>query len=155
MAIDTTNLRDEAFRLLGRLITRSDPGRLEEWAALGLTMTQLRTLFLLRAEPAVTAGGLAQRLGVTPPTLTRIMDRLVRHNLVERVADADDRRLVRHYLSERGSEVVEEIERSGRARMNEWFSRLDDDQITRLVQSLREVSDAYESMEAELTGVAV
>jgi len=155
MTVDTATLREEAFHLVGRFITRADPGRLEEWATLGLTMTQLRALFLLRAEPALPAGGLAERLGITPSTLTRIVDRLVRHDLIERVPDADDRRLVRHYLSTRGAEVVESIERSGRQRMNELFSRLDDAQLARLVEALRDVNAAGDAIESEPAGVAV
>src|SRR5438093_261414 len=64
--------RDEAFRLFGRLVARSDPGRLEAWADLGLTMTQLRLLFLLRTADGLSAGTIADQLGVTPSTLTRI-----------------------------------------------------------------------------------
>jgi MarR family len=68
--------REEAFRLFGKLVARSDPGRLEAFADLGLTMTQLRLLFLLRGADGLSAGALADQLGVTPSTLTRIMDRL-------------------------------------------------------------------------------
>lgn len=151
MAIE--DLREEAFRLIGRIIIRSDPGRLEEWATLGLTMTQLRVLFLLRADPGLSAGALAERLDVTPSTFTRIMDRLVRNDLIERVADAGDRRLVRHFLSQRGSDAVEELERNGRARFNEVFSRLKDDQLERLVDALRDLGEAAEAVEAGHTTV--
>jgi DNA-binding MarR family transcriptional regulator len=73
------------------------------------------------------------------------MDRLVRNELIERVADAQDRRLVRHYLSARGASAVEELERSGRARFNEVFSRLTDAQLARLVEALRDLEAAADA----------
>src|SRR2546425_9955051 len=98
-AMDEVELRDEAYLLFGRLIARSDPGRFEAWAGLGLTMTQLRVLFILRGEDGLPAGSLAEYLEITPSTVTRIMDRLVSNGLVRREVDDDDRRLVRHRLT--------------------------------------------------------
>jgi len=142
-------LREQAFQLFGRVLTRSDPGRLEAWVGLGLTMTQLRVLFLLRMEPGASAGALADRLSVTPPTLTRIMDRLVRSNLVRRQVDDEDRRLVRHYLTSAGLRTVEELERTGRERMGRVFGRLSRQQLERVVAALQDLVEATEQVEAE------
>jgi len=131
---DTT--RDEAFRLFGKLVARSDPGRLEAWADLGLTMTQLRLLFLLRPADGLSAGAIADQLGVTPSTLTRIMDRLVRHDFVRRETDCNDRRLV-------------EMERFGRARMDRILARLSPLELERVVLGLRDLSAAFETAEVE------
>ncbi len=146
---DEATLRNEAFQLFGRLVIRSDPSRLEAWVGLGLTMTQLRVLFLLRAEEGLSARALAEGLSVTPSTLTRIMDRLVRNHLVRREEDHGDRRLVRHFLSESGLRSVEELERTGRARMDSVFKRLSHEQVERLVLALRDLSAAQEALEAE------
>src|SRR3990172_9366369 len=144
---DVTGLRSEAFQLFARLVTRSDPSRLEAWVGLGLTMTQLRVLFMLRAEGGLSAGALAERLSVTPSTLTRIMDRLVRNDLVRREVDDDDRRLVRHRLTSAGLRTVEEMERTGRARMNQIFGRLSHEELQRLVLALRDLAAAAEAGE--------
>ena len=138
------DLREEAFLLLGRVVTRSDPGRLEAWAGLGLTMTQLRVLFMLRDGDGVPAGALAESLGVTPSTLTRIMDRLVQNRLVRREPDEEDRRLVRHRLTNRGRSTVQELERSGRARMDAILDHMSVEQLERLVAALRDFTDAVE-----------
>lgn len=148
MLSERDSLRERAFYLFARAMTRSDPGRLEAWVELGLTMTQLRVLFLLRAENGASAGALAERLNVTPSTLTRIVDRLVREELVQRETDNDDRRMVRHYLSATGSSTVTEIERRGRARMDEVLDRLSAPQLERLVAALEDLADALEAQEA-------
>ena len=141
------DLRDEAFALWGRIVIRSDPGRLEALAGLGLTMTQLRALFSLRAEGGSSAGALAETLGVTPSTLTRLMDRLARNQLIRREPDERDRRLVRHVLTDEGMRTVEEVERVGRARMNLILEHLSPDQLDRLVLALRDLSEATDAAE--------
>lgn len=141
--------REDAYQLFGRIVARSDPSRLDELATLGLTITQLRVLFLLRAEPDLSAGALAERLDVTPSTLTRIMDRLVRNALIERVPAKEDRRLVLHSLSDAGRELVEETERRYRAKMDRVLSRLNEQQVARLVEALRDLAEATDAAEAE------
>lgn len=144
-------LLEEAFQLWGRTMVRTDPSRLESWAGLGLTLTQLRVLFILRDNPNLTAGALAEGLAVTPPTLTRIMDRLVRHDLVRRLVDDEDRRCVCHSLTERGLETVEEIARTGRAFLYDVLRRLSREQLERLVAGLRDLLEATEA--AQRAGV--
>ena len=142
-------LLEEAFHLLGRTIARVDPGRLEAWVELGLTMTQLRVLFILRAEDGASARALAERLNVTPSTLTRIVDRLVGQGLVRRTVDEEDRRLVRHCLTDAGASTVEELERAGRTRLNEVFGRLSREELERLVTALRDLAVAMDAVEAK------
>jgi len=144
-----SELYEEVVRLLWRIITRSDPGRLEAWAGVGLTMTQLRVLFLLREDEGMTARALAESLSVTPSTLTRIMDRLVRGQLVQREEDPDDRRLVRHYLTQTALDMVGELERTGRERMDNLLNRLSEGQLGRLAEALRDFAAVAEEVEAE------
>ncbi len=149
MASEQDPLRERAFHLFGRAIVRSDPARLEAWVELGLTMTQLRVLFLLRTEDGASAGAMAESLKVTPSTLTRIVDRLVRQGLIRRETDDGDRRLVRHYLSASGASTVGELERSGRARMNVVIDRLSAPQLERLVAALADLTAALDAQEAD------
>ena len=149
MTSERDPLREQAFILFARTIARSDPARLEAWVELGLTMTQLRVLFLLRTEDGASAGAMAESLKVTPSTLTRIVDRLVRQGLIRRETDDGDRRLVRHYVSASGASTVEELERSGRARMNAVMDRLSAPQLERLVAALADLTAALDAQEAE------
>lgn len=133
---------EEAFHLLAGILVRSDPSRLEAWAGVGLTMTQLRVLFLVREHEGASARMLAESLSVTPSTLTRIMDRLVRNHLVQRRVDEEDRRLVRHYLTPSGVDMVSELERTGREKMFRTFRHLQPEQLDRLVLALRDLAAA-------------
>jgi DNA-binding MarR family transcriptional regulator len=138
---------EQTIRLYGRTLALVDPSRLEAWVGLGLTMTQLGVLFLLRQEAGMPAGLLAERLRVTPSTLTRMVDRLVRLNLVRRQEDSDDRRLVRHYLTQEGAQSLEEMARTGRAYLTEILCQLPREKVRRLLEALQDLTQAAETVE--------
>ncbi|MGH9062514.1 MAG: MarR family winged helix-turn-helix transcriptional regulator [Acidimicrobiales bacterium] len=70
-------------------------------AEVELSLPQYRLLFLL-AEGRIAASALADRLAVSRPSVTAVVDGLVSRGLVERQPDPDDRRLVRHELTPAG-----------------------------------------------------
>jgi DNA-binding MarR family transcriptional regulator len=107
---------------------------------------------MLRATPGAPAGVLAENLRVTPPTVTGLVDRLVRSGAVRREEDPKDRRLVRNTLTERGQEVLGEVEREGRTFLGQLFERLSPEQLSRLVESLEALVVAAEE-EPALTHV--
>ncbi len=149
--IEENRLIEEALQLYGRTLAFSDPSRLEAWVGLGLTPTQIRVLYVLRQDGGAPAGFLAERLGVTPSTLTRIVDRLARLGLVRRQEDDEDRRLVRHYLTAKGGETLSELERTGRAFLTQILHQLPREKLERLLCALEDLSQAAEAVEK--TGV--
>jgi DNA-binding MarR family transcriptional regulator len=100
----------------GRLLrTRADA----ELSDLGVGAPALGVLLRLVEDDGLTQADLSRRQRVEAPSMCRMVDRLERDGLVERRADADDRRATRVHLSpegravaERGAAVVDAIERS-------------------------------------------
>jgi DNA-binding MarR family transcriptional regulator len=73
----------------------------DAWMNLNLTVPQVKTLFFVSNQPGTTPTRLATALGVTPPNVTGIVDRLVEQGLlVRRNSDADRRCLVLHTTDE-------------------------------------------------------
>lgn len=103
---------ESAMLVLQQALSTFDPLRLRAWSKLGLTTAQLRLLFLIREQPGVTAGELATRLSVTPPTVSGIVERLVRMHLARREEDPSDRRLVRNHLTDEGEAACSRLEHS-------------------------------------------
>ena len=152
MQITDSEVRTQAYQLLGQLLVRADPARMEQWAGLGLTMTQVRVLYTLQMEDGLAAGELAERLNVRPSTVTRIVDRLVRNKLVARDLDESDRRLVRHRLTTKGADVFRELQSMGRERLTRVFDRLDDRQVERVVEALQDLIEAVGAVASEEQG---
>ena len=63
-------------------------------AALGLGITDMKTLSILLREGPMTAGQIAKRLSLTTGAVTNLIDRLERRGLVQRQRDSKDRRKV-------------------------------------------------------------
>jgi DNA-binding MarR family transcriptional regulator len=126
----------QAMKLYAQAMAIVDPIRVRLWSEAELTTSQLRLLILLRQEPGATLSSLAAHLRVSPPTASGLVDRLVRQDYLRREGDPNDRRFVRHHLTERGVAVLGELEREGRALMNDILGRLSDSELDALVRGL-------------------
>lgn len=149
---------DVARELIGQALNVFDPFRFRAWAELGLTTAQLRVLFLTRETPGVTAGELATRLAVTPPTISGIVDRLVRLALVERVDDASDRRLVRNRLTEAGQVACGRLEKGGEIFTRRILVEMNHEDLEQLIKGLRafvRAADEVSRVEPNLAAVAM
>lgn len=95
--------------MAGELLPASAPHTLARLSRLveraldktGLTLPQYRLLGFLARGPAA-AARLAERLTVSRPTLTGVVDGLVAQGLVARTRDEVDRRRVHHALTPEG-----------------------------------------------------
>ena len=76
-----------------------------------------RVLATLAGSPGETVSGLADACLLQQPTMTKLLDRMVRDGLVKRLPDARDRRVVRIQMTPRGETVVNEL--LGHARKHE------------------------------------
>jgi DNA-binding MarR family transcriptional regulator len=79
----------------------------------GLSMTQCKALLELgglggEAEPRQ-VGELAERFGVSVPSMSRAVDALVRNKLATRLEDPDDRRVRRVAITAKGKELVDTL----------------------------------------------
>lgn len=85
-------------------------------AAHGLSATALDLLTALSSEDGLPHRELAGRLGLSPATLSPVVDTLERAGDVRRERDADDRRVVRVYLTESGRRrrgtVADQVDRA-------------------------------------------
>ncbi len=73
-----------------------------------------RVLGVLRGGDGFTMSDIAAAMSVAPPTLTRIVDKLVDGGFVLRRVDAMDRRRVLVYLSAKGKTKVRKLTRQER-----------------------------------------
>lgn len=82
------------------------PSLTENWMGIDYTMPQLKVLLCLYIDGPHRMGDLAGALGVSTPTATGIVDRLVGRGDINRGHDTEDRRVVTCYLSTQGQQSI-------------------------------------------------
>jgi len=93
----------------------------------------------------VTAIG--DRLQIPGPQMTRLVDRLVALELVERRPDPADRRTINLALSEKGKTVMEEHGAAVRDSVKEALACLTDEELRDLSVSLRALRDIFSRLQ--------
>ena len=93
------------------LVRRFSVAERADVACCGVTVAQAATLETLLREGPLRLGSLGRRLGVTPSTLSRNVERLEAAGLVGRAADPEDARSSRVSLTPKGRTAARELER--------------------------------------------
>jgi DNA-binding MarR family transcriptional regulator len=130
-----------------RIVSGAPPGLGDELG--GVTQHQMEALHLLHLMVAAREGGmgatmheLAQKQNCATSTATALADRLLRQGLAERIADPDDRRVVRIAPTLRGEQLCAKFAAAKRDMAVKALSALDDTEAEPLLQLLGKVAHA-------------
>jgi len=102
-------LEDHIYYLFTQIVGRRNRRIVEKLRRFGITVPKWRVLAALHARPAVTMNQLAELTTIERTTLTRTIDAMARARLVERRADARDRRNMRLRLQAKGERLFSRI----------------------------------------------
>lgn len=105
----------------------------------GITVDQWSVLKVLYNEEPMTHKELAEKTGKDQPTLTRIVDIIIKKELVERVEHPDDRRCLLVQLTDTGKERVKMLSPEIAAiRMKAWENLSEEDfkNFTRILNTI-------------------
>ena len=118
-----------AMRLLRTEMRRPHQGR--------LSVPQFRTLVYLQRHPGASVSDVAGHLGVTLPTASALIERLVQRGLVSRERAPQERRRVVLHLTPAGTAMVDVSRRHTVARLEERLAALDPADLVALDRGLR------------------
>jgi len=96
------------------LVMRVVRSEMRRQGARVVSVPQFRTLAFVWRHPGTSLAGVAGHLGVTAPTASAIVDRLVRRGLLARAADARERRRVVLTLTPAGTRLLSRLRRQAR-----------------------------------------
>lgn len=103
----------------------------------GLTRSQWQTLALLSKNEGINQAGLADLMDVEPITLARILDRLQHLKLIERLHDANDRRVWNLRVTPLAMQKLQRAKKIGEATRAEALEGLSATQRQQLVDALQ------------------
>lgn len=106
---------------------------LMEWLLLGVVKDA--------AKSGVTLSQIAKALDVSQPQITALMDKVASQNLVRQKVLRSDRRSRSVVLSTRGLKLVDNIEETIGAYLNEWWGNVPAEQLDAYLKTVRAISE--------------
>lgn len=102
-----TELHTQDFARLLDIIVKDYQTHMEEQLAPTLTISQLTVLELLEQQNQLKPSDLIPYLTTTPAAVTMLLDRMERGELIQRVRDEKDRRIVWVSITDKGKREVD------------------------------------------------
>ena len=114
----------------------------------GLGATEEKTLLILSGGP-LTAGEIAQKTGLTTPSVTSLIDRLERKGFVHRVRDLQDRRRVNVELDQERFAELTKVFGALQGQFDPLLEGYNDEQLSTILDFLTRMTTlSQESMAA-------
>jgi MarR family transcriptional regulator, organic hydroperoxide resistance regulator len=120
----------------------------EAWMELDLTIAQLKCLFFIDHAGPTNHKSLAAFLGVTPPNVTGIVDRLVEQGLVTRHEYEANRRMQIIQLTAKSQELLNGLKSRRINKMADLMDRLSLEDMQALLQGSRALRRAEKELMA-------
>lgn len=145
-----TEVFTKAFQeIFPKLMHYLETEEIRELTGLGITPGQINALLILYMHDDLTMGELSSEIYLAESAATRLVDRLVKINLVKRKGDEKDRRVVRVFLTSYGRQLASLVFERRSQRFRNLSNRLSPDEREMLVHSVKAVLRVFEELEAE------
>jgi DNA-binding MarR family transcriptional regulator len=130
-------LTGDLYALVVYLHKNCNPDLFEAIGAVELTLTQIKLLHHLEAQPReLTLKEAAEAVHVSLPAASRMVDDLVRRGFAQRREDEEDRRMKRVCLTEGGRTVIRRINAARLNRLDDFTRTLTESERRSLAQAL-------------------
>jgi len=117
------------------------------WAQIGLTMPQIKIMFILAHKEELTVSAIAKILNVRAPNVTFILDHLEEQKIVCRKRCRDDRRLVLVTLTKKGHQLFGKLHEANLENFLKTVATMSNKDKAALRQGLQALEKACEIQE--------
>lgn len=128
---------DEIMDGLLTILRKSRPQHISK--ILGISRAEHHALRILSANEGCDISTFAANVGVSQPTATTTVDRLVEAGYITRTPCTNDRRVTRLHLTDRGHDIVERSKQAHRVIMAPYIKRLtrkEQDELVRIIKKM-------------------
>ncbi len=134
------------IRELAELATLFDRLRADGLRRRNLTLPRRRLLMFLHESGRLRSSELAQRLAVTPRAVTALVDGLVDSGYVERRPDPSDRRATFVELTDSGTEICSDMQKSFDSFAAQLFAGISPGDVEAAVKTIAVIRKNFEQM---------
>lgn len=138
---------------LRRVIRATDLHSKQLVKTTGLTAPQLLLLQAIRDNGDVTIGELAKKISLSQATVTTILDRLEKRELVNRVRSTTDKRKVHASLTDKSTDILKEAPVPLQERFAEQFNDLEIWEQTMIISSLQRIAQMMDAQDIDAAPV--
>lgn len=111
------------------ILRNSNP---ESWLGINLPVGSTRALLAIEGMKGATPGRVAEVLGIGRTSVTGLLDRLEEQGLLTRRVDPSDRRCFLLELTDKGHELVQQLNEPRREKMRQALEQMSQDEIAAL-----------------------
>src|SRR5690554_6405449 len=147
------NRYEEVLVSLRRIIRATDLHSRQLNKVVGLTAPQLLILQILRQGEDLTTGEVAKRVSLSQATVTTIVDRLEKRNLVRRIRGEQDKRKVLLYLTDEGASILVDAPKPLQEDFIRQYQDLHDWEQSMILSSLERVAYMMDAMHIDASPV--
>ncbi|HZQ05576.1 MAG TPA: MarR family winged helix-turn-helix transcriptional regulator [Anaerolineae bacterium] len=135
------------------LVMRSIREHMRKHRQSDLTVTQFRTLGFIDRNAGASLSDVADHIGLALPSMSKLIDGLVRRKLVVREFDTIDRRRVTLSLTARGRSILETARSETRAVMTQTLASLERNELETILAAMQVLRPLFTSpREAQRAG---
>jgi len=131
---------DTSLVALRRILRATELFGREVKQSAGVTPAQFRVLQIIGETGQATATAISSRMRVTQATVTSLVDKLVKHGMVNREKSETDRRQINILITDRGRDTISRAPDALQQRYVRKFEALEDWEQAQLVASLERVA---------------
>lgn len=147
------NSINEVLVALRRVIRATDLHSKHLAKTTGLTAPQILLLQTIRDKGEVTIGELANKMSLSQATVTTILDRLEKRELVYRERSKQDKRKVHAYLTDDGFEMLKDAPMPLQEQFARQFNDLHEWEQTMIISSLQRVAQMMDAQHIDASPV--
>lgn len=144
---------EEVLIAMRRVIRATDLHSRHLAKTTGLTAPQILLLQTIRDKGEITIGELANEMSLSQATVTSILDRLEKRELVYRERSKEDKRKVHAYLTDHASETLKDAPTPLQEHLVRQFGDLQDWEQTMIISSLQRLAHMMDAQHIDASPV--
>ncbi len=114
----------------------------------GIPLSHAQVLAMLNENKSMSVSEISRKLGIAKPNITPLVDRLIASDLVDRVRDTGDRRVVNVVIQPAGVQKLVEIQKSIGNQVRDWANNMSEEDFNELATALNSITRILSGLKA-------